>query len=304
MSINEKNDAGIAFLHICTERHVPTKVWAQIAFDLPKNAGVTERNDYFLCAIEQIKRDWPFIPMEEYLAHIEESKDWDDLRRHGSVYWQDVPSMLADAVRTRSVQTVRQLALHCLFRNPQLKEEMLALAPDQRTQKALMYPPRVKEEEHYRQYPFCIAENGCVDIFGRHQLRKRYAKVISLPDDVQTTLFERFKKIKGFATTRQLYLAAHNESNGAEQRVYPTLEDRLYRMGYQIVQGDIVCVPMPECWLANHGLQDEEYTSDELVSMGIVRLQHEAYYLGYDFKFDGVNNSFGYTGYTYLTQWP
>ena len=304
MSADRKMDAGIAFAEICTERHVPTDVWAQIALNLPKNVNAAERHDYFIREIERIKRDWPFIPMEDYLAQIEETKNWNDLRRYACVYWQDVPSMLADAVRTRSVETVRQLALHCLFRDPLLKEEMLALAPDQRTRKALLCPPRVKAEEIYRQYPLCIAENRCMNIHGRFLPRERNVRVINLPDDIQERLFERFKIIKGFQTNEQLFKAILDEKNEGDWRVYPQLNNRLFRMGYQTAGGDVVRVSMPECWLTHETMKDIQFSQDEIVETGILGLVHEADYLGWTLKFDGVNNCFGYTGYTYLTQWP
>lgn len=306
MSSQEKNDAGRAFVQVCTERHVPMDVWAQIVLELPKNAGTAEKNDYFGRATEQVKRDWPFIPMEEYLAQIEESKDWKDLLWHRRVYWQDVPSMLADAVRTRSVQTVRQLALHCLLGNPQLKEEMLALAPDQRTRKALLYPPRVKEEKHYEQYPFCIVENGVVDIRSIFPARKKKVRIITMPPDIQERVFERFLCRNGY-TVGQLAGCINADRAELEEfgmKCSTRLDYILFCMGYEMADQGFISRPIPECWYQHEWAQEVDFTDDEIFEKGVLGLCAEVIHQGWKVTFEGINNCFGCTGYSYLTQWP
>lgn len=214
--------------------------------------------------------------------------------------------MLADAVRTRSVQTVRQLALHCLFRNPQLKEEMLALAPDQRTRKALLYPPRVKDEEHYRQYPFCIAENGIVDILAVPPAQKTNSRIITMPSDVQEEVFHRLLHRKR-VTAEQLaesINAGRNSQKECGMSFSTPLDYLLFGLGCEVAEHGFVFRHLPECWLQHEYVRELGFSDDVKFEMGVSGLCVDLIQQGWKVKFDGVNNCFGRTGYSYLTQWP
>ena len=291
-----KEPIGIRFSRLCHERHVPSKLSTQWMVECVENYPRSEREAYYSKRIAEIERDWPFIPMEQYLASIEESKDWDDLFRYRSVYWQDVPSMLADAVKTRSLHTIRQLALHCLFENDKLKEEMLALAPDQRTKKALMYPPRLKEEAYYKQYPFCIKEHGVTDIYHLN-IRKHNLVAITLPQDMQPVLLASLMKKGRYANEQHLVRQL--------KKNYPfMLEHRIFTLGYHLQNDQLVRQPIPECWLTNESMSECNFPDDELIEMGLSGLLAETIHSGCKRKFDGVKNRFGITGYWYLTEWP
>lgn len=285
----------LRFMRLCSERHVPSNLFVQWMDEYALHTPQSEHETYLNKKIEEIERDWPYIPVEQYLASIEESKDWDDLFRHRTVYWDDVPSMLADAVRTRSLHTIRQLALHCLFENYALRDEMLALAPDQRTKKALLYPPRLKEEEHYKQYPFCIKEHGIVGI---HHLNVQEAQVtaISLPQNIQSVLFENLMKKAKCATVQQL----------TEQirRDYPHfIGHRIFTLGYHVKNDSLVRKDIPECWLTDECMNDCDFPDDEKIQMGLSGLLTETIRSSRKCKFDGVKNRFGVTGYWYLPEW-
>lgn len=293
---NAKEPIGIRFSRLCHERHVPSKLSTQWMVECVENYPRSEHEAYYAKRIAEIERDWPFIPMEQYLASIEESKDWDDLFRYRSVYWKDVPSMLADAVKTRSLHTIRQLALHCLFENDALRAEMLALAPDQRTKKALMYPPRLKEESHYKQYPFCIKEHGVTGIYHLN-IQKRNLVSITLPQDVQSVLIESLMKKGHYANEQQLARELNKD--------YPfMLEHRIFTLGYHLKNDQLVRKPIPECWLTDESMSECNFSEDELIQMGLSGLLAETIHSGRKCKFDGVKNRFGVTGYWYLTEWP
>ncbi|MBQ4580773.1 MAG: hypothetical protein IJA83_08960 [Clostridia bacterium] len=290
------NSIMLKYLRLCHERHVPANLSLQWEVEFSENYPRSEHTRYFTQRIQEIERDWPFIPMEQYLASIEESKDWEDLLRHRSVYWNDVPSMLADAVKTRSLHTVRQLALHCLFANQTLREEMLALAPDQRTRKALFYPPRLKPEEHYKQYPFCIKENSIVGIYHRH-ISHNHLEIVQFPSDVQPVLLNSLMSKSKYKDENQLVSALNYN--------FPwMLEYRIFTLGYHLEGEHLIQKNIPECWITDDSMSDTDIPDAELIQMGISGILAETIQSGRKYKFDGINNRFGITGYWYLPEWP
>ena len=283
------------YRRLCRERHVPSDLSMQWEVDFTKNYPRTERERYFTQRIQEIERDWPFIPMEQYLASIEESKDWDDLRNHRSVYWSDVPAMLADAVKTCSRHTVRQIALHCLFQNDKLRDDMLALAPDQRTRKALLYPPKLKTEEYYKHFPFCIKENGIVGICYR-SITNYHHEIIQLPSDIQPVLLNSLIKKRKYTNESQLVSALNYDISWM-------LKHRIFALGYHLEGEHLVQKDIPECWLTNPYMNDTDIPDTELIEMGISGILAETILSGKKCKFDGINNIFGVTGYWYLPEW-
>lgn len=293
--MSDTKQLAMHFIRLCSERHVPSRLSTQWMAEYALHTPHSDREDYLIKRIEEIERDWPYIPVEQYLASIEESKDWDDLFMHRKVYWEDVPTMLADAVRTRSLHTIRQLALHCLFENNALRDEMLALAPDQRTKKALLYPPHLKAEEHYKQYPFCIKEHGVVGIYHLN-IQDAHLTAIKLPDNIQSVLFEDLMK-KGKYTSEQQLVAQID-------RDYPSMLDhRIFVLGYHVQSDRLERKPIPECWLTDERMNDCNFSDEELVRMGLSGLLAETIQSGRKCKFDGVKNRFGVTGYWYLPEW-
>jgi len=113
-------------LHIlCRERHVPSDIMLQWDMELRALPDRESKEKRAAEKIEYVRQNYPYITAEGYLAQIEQMQDWENLRRNIFVYWTDVPSMLTDTVRTGSANTVKQLALHVLFDNKELQEELL-----------------------------------------------------------------------------------------------------------------------------------------------------------------------------------
>lgn len=284
-------EAVVRFMEACRERHVSWEEESRVLKEMTELTGEDARSALLTGETERIFREYAFIPMETYLASIEESKDWEDLTQHRCVYWQDVPSMLADAVRTRSVQTVRQLAIHCLFRNPQLKAEMLALAPDQRTRRALMYPPRLYDEARYLRYPFCVSANGITGIYEGNPQSYHY-RLLRCPDGVQEALFAGLAKEEGYDDS-----AAFADMLGREE-ADGMLEYRLYCLGYHQTEQGLVHELIPQSWPTDIDAADLQ--TRERCEEGVMGLMNEMHRQMWGLRFDGVNNRFGVTGYWYM----
>lgn len=280
---------------LCFKRHVPPSIrikWDMELLDLPDRAA---KEAYALEKLKEVENNYPFISAQEYLAQIEETKDWQKLRGCMGVYWADVPSMLKDAVRMGAVHTVRQIALHCVFNNTALLEELKALAPDARTCRALMYRPRVKAEEHDRQYPFCIREHF---IYHRLSFKRISKTIITMPADVQQIGFERLVKSRQFGSEQKMLDTMLGLP--PQQRGYLPLEFALFGLGYEATEQGFQLRPIPEYWTNSEYAQNIWMT--DTIEDGLTFLT--AWLKGCRFRFDGVSNLFGRTGYCYLTEWP
>lgn len=281
---------------LCRERHVPPSIMLQWDMELLNLPDRESKESHAAEKIEYIKHNYPYITAECYLAQIEQSQDWDKLLRNMHIYWKDVSSLLVDAVRTGSVNTVKQLALHVLFDNKELQEELLRLAPDENTRNALLDRAGIRTEAHYQQYPFCIRENS---IWFRYSASfETISKtIITMPDDAQQVAFAQFLKEKRYSSADEMLEQVQKLTN--EEYRETDLAYKLFGVGCEATDHGFVFKPIPECWAENEYAKE---VWEDPIDHGLTALRAILHDLC--FKFDGLYNLFGYTGYYYLEKWP
>lgn len=281
-------------LHMfCRGRHVPHDIMHQWDMELLKLPDRESQEKYAAEKIEYARQNYPYITADCYLAQIEQSQDWEELHSSMYVYWDDAPSLLTDAVRTGSANTVKQLALHVLFDNKKLQEELLHLAPDKNTREALLDRAGVHEEAHYRQYPFCVRAN---DILRR--LDDNALTLITMPDDVQQVAFDRLVKRGTFGSKQKMLDRVR--AIRPEERGWEPVEFALYGLGCEATDEGFVFRKLPEYW--TEGEYGKNIWKSTGCTSGLIHLM--AYMYDCEFQFDGLSNLFGYTGYRYLEKWP
>lgn len=281
---------------LCRERHVPSDMmlqWDMELLELPDREAKERRAAEKIAYVEQ---NYPCITAEYYLAQIEQSQDWENLCFNMHLYWKDTPSLLTDAVRTGSANTVKQLALHVLFDNRELQEELLRLAPDDSTRTALLDCADIHDEAYYQQYPFCIRENS---IFVRYSASfETISKtIIMMPDDAQQVAFDLLLKEKQCSSAEEMLEQVLKLTDEEYRRT--DLAYKLFGVGCEATEQGFVFKPIPECWTESKYAKD---VWEDPIDPGLTALRAILHDL--EFKFDGVSNRFGYTGYYYLEKWP
>ena len=264
------------------------------------------RDEYIERKCEELESRCSTLSSEEYLARIEKSKDWHDLIYKKSLYWKDLPDILEEAVRTGSVHTVRQLALHCLYNSPELETRLLQLAPNQDTRDALLDRSMLNTRFEYEQYPLCFFV--CSTFYIHNDQYDAHYSLISYPPTLQDAIYSRFLR---YLADRKPELYEYMISQGSDRAelfdpmlVSDWTEYRMFSLGYVITENGIARYPIPYCW--------EHYTDslrgfmsgEQRTETGTRTLLSEMQFLGWKFKFDGIRNRFGATGYYYLEHWP
>lgn len=306
---------GVQLMRLMRERHVPDKVAMEWLRKLPALPDQKARDAYLLQLIEKVKAEYSWVPVEDFLQQIEETQDWDEFLRYRSTYWKDLPSVLRDTVRLGAANTVRQHAPHVLFDNDALLEELLSLCPDGRTREALLDRSVLKPHAVYAAYPFCVQTHVVMDIHRKTRETPGFPKLLSCPADIQQRLFTLLKEKYAQGSEEKLAMLAARRPGREEldtEDEKETLSLRwlldllLFGIGCHWHGQGFVMKPLPQGWEHyefNNG--GEPYTQPvEAYRQGLSWMINCISEVGLDLKFDGINDSFGTTGYYYLSEWP
>lgn len=305
---------AVQLMRLRRERHVPDKVAMEWLRKLPALPDQEARDAYLLQLIEKVKAEYSWVPVEDFLRQVEETQDWDEFLRYRSTYWKDLPSVLRDTVRLGAANTVRQHALHVLYDNDALLEELLPLCPDGRTREALLDRSMLKPHAVYAAYPFCVQISRVTNVYQSHWETPGFPRLISAPADIQQRLFTLLKEKYAQGSEEKLAMLAARrpgrlEMDPEEEKQAPSwgvLDMCLHGIGCHWQERGFVLKPLPEGWEHYDFIDGGDHYpwADMAHRMGLEDLLYCIRVIGLDLKFDGINDSFGTTGYYYLSEWP
>ena len=289
------------FLHTCNEREVPTDVMMKMLDDMSEFESDQDKDVFLKEKIEDIKRDYPFKSKEQFLRESEDKKNWEYIRARICYYWPDVRVMLPDAVRWGAHNLVDEIAPHCLFNNRDLQNEYLAIAPDEGTRKALTENVMIDREDEYRKYTFCYASNR---IFHRWNTKTISCKVLSMPDNLQEEVWQRFLERFVHGSEQEFFRFMYNgevfDTMPKGARMPYDYEHFLFNLGYELTSDGFVRRQLPDYWIKSEYSNEVWDTDAEKTDAGMTGFLCLMSEFGWEICNDWVNNYFGCTGYSYI----
>jgi hypothetical protein len=248
-------------LSVCKELHVPAKEKYAYLDSKKEFESEDEKLAHLQEMIAFVKNTYHEIPMEQFLAEVNESQDWDGLKYIDDLYWDNIENLLTDAVRLSAVNVIKLVAPHILFGNELLLKEYCEKAPDDAAREALEQSFIRRHDEDYENYPFSWVWNK------REWNRKEdygEIKLISLTDCAQENLWRAF--LNEFALGSELLFYEHLTSRRVEG-VKLDSERAGFRMrdlGYRITEDGFEKMPLPDYWImksVHHKPDDESFVS-------------------------------------------
>ena len=297
-----QHNPRIELLNLSMKRRVPLDTfmeWLEILRSLGNDDAKDAYAEKMLAYVEQ---NYPVIPVEQILKEADEAQDWENFRYDVRLYWDDIPSMLPDAVRIGAHHLVAEIAPHCLFNNWELQTEYLSLAPDKATRKALTDHVMIGRDSEYEKYPFSCVYN---QIHHKLDLKTISCNVLSMQEGLQEKVWRRFLQQAMHKSTEGFFrLMTHQEIIDSQPMYIRTpegYEHFLFDMGYEMTPTGFVQRALPDYWINSEYSQiwstEAERTNAGLVGM-LVLLRD----LGWEVIEDRIINHFGCTGYSYLKE--
>lgn len=251
-----------------------------------------------------VKNTYHEIPMEQFLAEVNESQDWQELKYYKDLYWTNIDGLLDDAVRFGADRVIREIAPHILFDNEKRLTECLAQAPNEATRAALTESFIPRRDEDYAMYPFSMVRNL---VLWKSREDCRVCKLVSFADGIQDKIWQGF--LNRYAFGSELLFFEHVTSKYAVDREHTGIEwvpDRVmplvHAMGYRLCSDGFEQMRIPAYWQKNY--DDRRYTAIDKIWYSASALGLVLKKIGWEEKRDEIVNAFGVTGYTYLENVP
>lgn len=292
--------ARYQLIRLCGERDVPATEHIEFFKKLSSFDLEAERESYAEQIIAYVDKNYPFMPMEQFLQETEETPDWKRFRSRLRYYWEDVPSMITDAVRLGMHHIVKAAAPHCFFDNEEFQKECLSLAPDEATRQALICPISIHQRAEYMKYPFACYYN---QISHKGDLKTLHCQLIAIPQSLQRELWQTFLKHYVHTTEQELHQfmtgRTNKPSSFKQQIIVSRYNYFLFCLGYERTDSGFVQKPIPEYWLTSE--EEQTRANDaERIHAGLTGLSVLMPQLGWTVIRNRVCNYLGCTGYEYL----